>query len=211
MRFYLSSFKFGNEVERLREMLHAGSRIGHINNARDFTGADPERRVRHQQEEIEKLNELGCVAEVLDMKDYFGRQDALREKLMELDGVWVGGGNVFVLRQAMRLSGFDVLFEELRSRKGFFYGGYSAGVCVLCDSLRYIAHVDDSNDFPYGGGTEVIWDGLNVFGFGILPHYDSDHPESEAVGREVKRCIGNKWLFKVLRDGEVIIEDSMDS
>jgi len=205
MKFYLSSYKFGNDVERLREMLPAGSRTGHINNARDFTGADPERRARHQQEELNKLNELGFVAEVLDLKDYFGRQEALREKLLELDGLWVGGGNTFVLRQAMRLSGFDVLFAELRLRKGFLYGGYSAGVCVLCDSLRYIENVDDPNDMPYSGSTEVLWEGLHVFGFGILPHYDSDHPESKAVGREVERCIENKWLFKVLRDGEVMV------
>jgi len=205
MKLYLSSFKFGNEVERLRELLPAGSRIGHINNARDFTAADPVRRAWHQQEEMGKLNELGAVAEVLDLKDYFGRQDALRERLTGLDGVWVAGGNVFVLRQAMRLSGFDVLFAELRQRQGFLYGGYSAGVCVLCDSLKYFAHVDDPNDHPYSGCKEVIWEGLNVFGFGILPHYDSDHPESEEIGREVERCIANKWLFKVLRDGEVMV------
>ena len=53
MKFYLSSYKFGNDVERLREMLPEGSRIGHINNARDFTWADTERRAHHQQEELE--------------------------------------------------------------------------------------------------------------------------------------------------------------
>jgi len=36
MKFYLSSYKFGNEVERLREMLPAGSRIGHVSNAENW-------------------------------------------------------------------------------------------------------------------------------------------------------------------------------
>jgi len=43
MKYYLSSYKFGNEVEKLKTMLPAGSRIGHINNDLDFPDADPVR------------------------------------------------------------------------------------------------------------------------------------------------------------------------
>jgi dipeptidase E len=207
MKFYLSSFKFGNEVEKLITMLPRFSKIGHINNSRDWTTADPEIKAKYQKDEIEHLNELGFVAESLDLKDYFGKIDELRDRLSNLDGVWVSGGNTFVLRQAMKLSGFDIVFNELKIRKGFLYGGYSAGICVLCDSLKYIMNVDDPNDFPYKENKEIIWDGLNVFNYGILPHYDSDHFESKEIGNEVKICIDNKWLFIVLRDGEVIIID----
>lgn len=207
MKFYLSSYKFGNETEKLRTMLPAGSRIGHINNSRDWTSADPAIRERYQREEMEQLNQLGFVVETLDLKNYFGKEVELREKLTQLNGVWVSGGNTFVLRQAMKLSGFDVIFNELRNRRPFLFGGYSAGVCVLCDSLKYIQNVDDPNDFPYAGSKEIIWEGLNVFQYGILPHYDSDHFESEAIGKEVQVCIDNKWLFKAMRDGEVIIID----
>jgi len=35
----------------------------------------------------------------------------------------------------------------------------------------------------------------------------SDHPESEAIEKEVEYCIENKNLFMAHRDGEVIIED----
>jgi len=205
MNFYLSSYLFGNEVDTIRAMLPEGSRIGHINNARDFTWADQEIRNRHQQDEIAFLDGLGYVGEALDLKNYFGKENWLRLHLAELDGVWVSGGNTFVLRQAMRLSGFDGVFDELRARKGFLYGGYSAGICVLCDSLRYIQNVDEPDNFPYPGCTETIWQGLGVFHYGLLPHYDSDHFESEAISKEVQVCIDNKWLFKTLRDGEVII------
>lgn len=205
MQFYLSSYKFGNETEKLKTMLPADSRVGHINNSRDWTTADPERRANHQREELEQLAALGFQVESLDLKDYFGKEDALREKLSQLNGIWVSGGNTFVLRQAMRLSGFDNIFQTLRQRKGFLWGGYSAGICILCDSLKYIKNVDDPNDFPYPGITESIYEGLGVFNYGLLPHYDSDHFESEAIGQEVQNCINNKWLFKTLRDGEVII------
>ena len=39
----------------------------------------------------------------------------------------------------------------------------------------------------------------------ILPHYKSDHQESKDIDKEVECYIQNKILFKVLKDGEVII------
>jgi dipeptidase E len=193
-------------------MLPEGSKIGHINNAKDFTGADPERRANHQINEITQLNDFGSAAEPLDLQHYFGKEAELKLKLDELDGIWISGGNTFVLRQAMKLSGFDVIFQDLRERAGFFFGGYSAGICILCDSLKYIQNVDDPDDFPYKDCRETIWEGLGVFDYGLLPHYDSDHFESEAIGKELQNCIDNKWLFKALRDGDVIIiEDESPS
>lgn len=205
MKYYLSSYKFGNETAKLKAMLPQGNRFGHINNSRDFTGHDPARKANHQNEEIDMLRSLGFEAEPLDLADYFGKEQALKNKLAELNGLWVSGGNTFILRQAMRLSGFDNLFEGLKKRKEFVYGGYSAGVCILCDSLKYIEIVDDPKDFPYAESKTAIWEGLGVFEYGLLPHYNSDHFESEAIGKEVQRCIDNKWLFKAMRDGEVII------
>lgn len=207
MKLYLSSYKFGNHTDTLKTMLPAGSHIGHINNARDWTTADPIRRQNYQNEEIEQLNGFGFNAEPLNLQHYFNKQDELAAKLNSLQGLWVSGGNTFVLRQAMHLSGFDNLFNSLADRKDFLWGGYSAGICILCDSLKYIQNVDNPNDFPYTGCTQAIYEGLNVFHYGLLPHYNSDHFESEAIGKEVQMCIHNKWLFKALRDGEVIIID----
>ena len=205
MKYYLSSYKFGDKVEKLKNILPQGAKIGHINNSRDWTTGSPEIRNNHLKEEMEFLDNLGFISEHLDLKNYFGNENKLRDKIASLDGIWVCGGNAFVLRQAMKLSGFDNIFKELQNRDDFFYGGYSAGICILSDSLKYIQFVDNPNNFPYKDITETIWEGLNLFNFGILPHYNSEHPESEEIGREVKRCINNKWLFKTLRDGEVII------
>lgn len=205
MNLYLSSYQFGNETDKLKSMLPKGSKVGHINNSKDFTTADPDLRAHSQLAEIDELNKLGFTAEPLDLKKYFHKESELREKLSDLDGIWVSGGNTFVLRQAMKISGFDNIFIELRQRENFLYGGYSAGVCVLCDSLKYIQHVDNPNDFPYPELKETIWEGLNLVSYGILPHYNSKHHESAAIGMEVHNCIRNKWLFKALSDGEVII------
>ena len=39
----------------------------------------------------------------------------------------------------------------------------------------------------------------------ILPHYKSDHPESEDIDKEVEYCDKNNIPYKTLRDGEVMI------
>lgn len=182
------------------------NQLGHIGNARDWVGADPERAEKHQTEEIDFLNGIGFNAEPLDLKSYFNKAGELRAKLNSLGSLWVSGGNTFVLRMAMRLSGFDELFNEVKDRSDFLYGGYSAGVCILSDSLKPVEFVDDPNNFPYPAINEPIYEGLGVFQYSFMPHYDSDHPESEAIGKEIQRCIDNKWLFKALRDGDVVIE-----
>ena len=205
MKYYLSSYKFGNEVEKLKQMLAQGAKIGHINNAKDWTTASSEIKAQHLKEEIAFLDSLGFKNEHLDLKNYFGKEQELRIKLEELDGIWICGGMVFSLRQAMRISGFDNIFPDLQKRKDFFWGGYSAGVVILCDSLKYFELVDMPNDFPFKEIKEQIYEGLGLFKYGIFPHYNSNHHESELIAKEVWRAIENRWLFKVMKDGEVII------
>ncbi|MDO5969946.1 Type 1 glutamine amidotransferase-like domain-containing protein [Flavivirga aquimarina] len=192
MKYYLSSYKFGNKIEELKELIPKNNKIGHINNSRDWVGSDSERANKDQQEEIELLNKIGFKAEPLDLKEYFDKTDELNIKLTSLGGIWVSGGNTFVLRMAMKLSGFDEIFEKLINREDFLYGGYSAGICVLSESLKSIEIVDDSNNFPYKGINEPIYEGLGVFNYSFMPHYDSDHFESEAIGKEIQKCIDNK-------------------
>mgnify|MGYP001797725559 CR=1 FL=1 len=131
MNYYLSSYKFGSRIAELKDMVPFNNKLGHINNTRDWVGSDPKRAEKHQLEEIEKLNSLGFDSEILDLREYFGKKNLLKRKIESLGSIWVSGGNTFILRQAMRLSGFDELMPEIRKREDFIYGGYSAGVCVL--------------------------------------------------------------------------------
>lgn len=57
MKFYLSSYKLGNETEKLKELIPHGQ-IGYIPNARDFTGADPERRAKRNENDMHSLRKL---------------------------------------------------------------------------------------------------------------------------------------------------------
>ncbi|OGI58131.1 hypothetical protein A3C60_01275 [Candidatus Nomurabacteria bacterium RIFCSPHIGHO2_02_FULL_37_45] len=204
MKFYLSSYELGNETEKLTKLVPKG-KIGYVPNARDFTGADPVRRAKRNENDMNSLRGLGFEVEMVNLQDYFGKQDELKKKLEELGAIFISGGNVFVLRQAMKLSGLDEVLKELRNDKDFLYAGYSAAGCVLYTSLKAYPIVDDSTDTPYEALKETLWDGLGFVDFAFMPHFDSDHPESKAVGEEIEFCKKNNIPFKAIRDGEVII------
>ena len=51
----------------------------------------------------------------------------------------------------------------------------------------------------------MIWEGLGIIDYVIVPHYKSVHLESEIMEEVVEYLIENKIPYKTLRDGEVII------
>lgn len=202
MKFYLSSFELGNQTQKLLEMVPHGQ-IGYIPNAQDFTWADQVRVATRTIIDMNSLKESGLKPELIDLRNYFGKKSELKQKLEELGSVYISGGNVFVLRQAMKLSGMDKILEELK-QTDFVYAGYSAAGCVLSPTLKYYDIVDKI-DTPYPEQPEVIWEGLGFVDWAFMPHWDSDHPESADVEKEIARCKEHNVPYKAIRDGEVII------
>lgn len=205
MKFYLSSFKLGNNPRQLVTMMAPANKIGYVPNACDYTNIDVKRRSEGNASDIAELSALGLDVQLLDLRDYFGEIEKLREKISELGALFFRGGNTFILRQAMRVSGFDVIFKELLKRNDFVYAGYSAGICVLASDLKALQIVDNPMDKPYKEIRDTIWEGLGYLDRIILPHYKSNHPESAAVDKLVEYCQMNGIPFRTLRDGEVIV------
>jgi len=201
MRYYLSSYKLGNSVAKLQEMtLDTNKRVAYIPNARDY-----EPSIDKEKDDLDELTSIGLEPTKIDLKEYFHKESKLRNVLSEFDIFWVRGGNTFVLRQAMYLSGFDNIIIELNNKKSNkIYGGYSAGVCVPAPTLHGLEIIDDIKANPYGQ-KEIITTGLNIINYSIAPHYRSNHPESASIELEIQEHIKNKRLFKALQDGEVII------
>ena len=123
-------------------------------------------------------------------------------------GLFVRGGNTFLLRKAMKYSGLDLFIQEKArdtNDSEFVYAGYSAGVCVLAPTLRGLELVDPPHESAEGYGDEVLWDGLGLVEYLVAPHYQSEHPEAGMVDLSVKYFQDHKMPFKTLRDGEVIL------
>lgn len=203
MKLYLSSDRIGNDKKKLMELFSANKKAAVIANAMDFL--EKSERDKSVEQEIDDLTDLGLIAEELDLRDYFDKSKDLNSKLNTYGLVWVRGGNTFILRRAMAQSGFDKLLKKKNNDPDFVYAGYSAGICVLSPTLCGLELVDNPHRIPAKYKSRVIWDGVGIIDFFIVPHYRSNHPESAAVEKVVEYYSQKKMTFKTLHDGEVIV------
>jgi dipeptidase E len=204
MRLYLSSFRLGDHPEHLVALVGGtGRRTVVIANALDDQ-PDIIRRTSTGTE-MRDLGQLGFDATELDLRGYFGDERRLRTDLAGVDLVWLRGGNTFLLRYALRDSGGDAVLRDLLAEDALTYGGYSAGCCVLAPSLRGLELVDDASAVQQVYGSDPVWDGLGLVDEAIVPHYESDHPESALIGILAQRYRDDGTPHRTLRDGQVLI------
>jgi dipeptidase E len=198
MKLYLSSFRLGDHPDRLVALLPRAARVAVICNSIDTE--DPDVRREKVADEIAWLAELGLHPDELDLRDVTD----LRVELAGYDGVWVRGGNVFVLRAAMARSGADEVLPELIRSEQLVYAGYSAGPCVLAPSLRGLELCDDAGAVD----GEISWDGLGVLDHAIVPHLDSPgHPETELLAKVADLYDRTGVPHVKMTDGQVLVID----
>lgn len=202
MRLYLSSFRIGDHGAELAAMVGRGP-MAIVMNAVDFD--PPGERLEKLEGEQERLGALGIETDELDLRDFDGRPDELRDAVVRFPAVWVRGGNVFVLRRAMARSGADQLFVDLLRADAIVYAGYSAGPCMLSPTLRGLEIVDDPTIVERLYGEPPIWAGLGLLDYAFVPHFESDHPESGLVNDVVEYYRREAIPYRALRDGEAII------
>jgi len=202
MKFYFSSYKIGDEPQKLQDLLPENPKGVYISNAVDF--AKPEKVEYLKKDDLEQLAGIGVDVDLLDLREYFGKKGELKKVLEDVDLIYSSGGNVFDLRLAMKLSGFDEILQELQDSDKV-YAGYSAAVCVLSPTLRGYHIVDDPNKKTYGA-YDTMWKGLGIVDWMFAPHFDSEHAESEDINKEIAYYKEHNMKYKPLRDGEVIIQ-----
>lgn len=206
MKLYLSSYRLGNEPEKLTQLVSGRRKVAVVRNSLDFS-SDIERLRLGKEQEFGDMESIGLDPEELDLKHYFGKRNALQKYLESVDALWVVGGNAFILRKAMKLSGLDQLLTNELIGPDFVYAGYSAGACAVSLTLRGIQNVDPIDAVPKGYPSEVIWEGLGLVPFAIAPHYKSDHSESGKIEDSVAYFIDHKIPFIALRDGDVYVTE----
>jgi dipeptidase E len=208
MKLYLSSHKIGDSAGALLAML------GNARNARaavisnGFDAAPEMARQRYLEEVFDLrtvLKSLGIYAEDLDLRAYFGDADALRRRLKHFALVWVMSGNSFVLRRAMKQSKFDAVIADLLAEDAIIYGGDGAGAVLAGPTLRGMELVDDPWELPERYDEPLVWSGLRLTSFTIVPHFRSNHPESAVAEKLVNYLKARRLPYRALGDGEVVV------
>ena len=203
MKLYLSSHKLGTETDILTNLKSNHKKVLIVPNASDVY-PDNEIKRKGINECIDELIQLGFEYEILDLKQWFNKEIELKKYLQNYNAYYVLGGNTFILRQAMRLSGFDNYLIENVNNPDILYIGYSAGICVLSPDLHGIELVDSINKDPYNLGN-IIWKGIGLIDFVPVPHYNSpNNPVSEKMNEVILYLKNNNVSYRSMSDGEVI-------
>ena len=172
-------------------------------NALDAKGQD--KINNNVREDMNLLKQIGFEVTVIDLKEYFDKFDELNKICQNYNTFCVMGGNVFVLRQAMKYSGFDTFLKKISNNDNNLYIGYSAGSCVLSKRLDIFESVDEPIDF-YNKG-EIVYDGIGFINYTFIPHYKSNYHKAYLIDEIVDTCKKDNIEYKAFRDGEVIIEN----
>jgi len=207
MKLYLSSYRMGDHFDEFRDLAGPGAKVGLISNALDFIPAEARRAyARTNFDPVAFFRANGFEAEDLDLRQYFGLPDLMKDTLQKFQAIWVLGGNAFLLLRAMRASGFHDCIGPMVRTGGLVYGGWSAGIVVTAKSLRGIELMDDPKVVVEGyPRAEQPWEGLGLMDFLIVPHFQSNHGEAAAAERATAYMSAKGIKHQTLRDGEVII------
>jgi len=202
MRLFLSSDRLTHLPPSLLDLVGPAAHVAVVANANDAPGVDRREMVAS---EIALFTSRGCSAHELDLRDHFDAPAGIDRVLEGIDLVWMMGGNAFLLRRALRRSGLDAVLPDLVRAGTVTFGGYSAGAVVAGSTLRGIDLVDDPSEEAVGYGAAVVWAGLGLIDRAVAPHFDSDSPLSDAVGRAVAFHEQTGRPYRTLRDGEALV------
>jgi dipeptidase E len=206
MRLYLSSERLGERAGTLLAMV-SGPRVAIIANGYDGASAMAREIYRTEiYDPVAEFKSLGLEPHELDLRAHFGDVASLRQRLANFDLVWVMGGNSFVLRRAMKQSGFDTIIRDRLETDTIAYGGYAAGAVVAGPTLRGLELMDDPFELPERYDEPLIWSGLGLTPFAIVPHYQSRHPEAASAEKVVSYMRARRTRFRAISDGEVIVQ-----
>jgi dipeptidase E len=192
MRLYLSSQDPGSRAGALLSLL-SGPRVAVIAN-----GHDAMPMPRATEASLAAFRTLGLAPQELDLRAHFGDPASLGQRLAGYHLVWVLGGNSFVLRRAMRQSGFDAVIGELMAADALVYGGQGAGAVVAGPSLNGLELMDDPFALPEGYDEPPVWSGLGLTPFVVVPRYPPPHREAAAAEKVVSYMRARRTRFRAL-------------
>lgn len=114
-------------------------------------------------------------------------------KNLDIDAIYVGGGNTFGILKMLRSTGFDKTITNY-IKKGVVYVGGSAGTHIVTKNIEHVLPFD-IDDFELNS-----YDGLGLYDGIIFCHYTDDR--KKYVDKALKE---NKYNVIILKDDEYIV------
>lgn len=202
MRLFLSSYRAGNYQNELVNLFGRGAKVALITNPKDYkTELEYKESVT---EVVDFLKNLGFKVTKIDLRKYFEKVNFTKEDLKTFQAIWMPGGNTFVLRRALKYSGADKIIREMVGKDEIIYGGESAGAILPTPTLTGVQFGDDLNVVPAGYQKEVIWEGLNLIPYHVVPHYQSEWEGAEDMIKALKK---KKHTYRTITNDQAIIID----
>ncbi len=202
MRLFLSSENLGKYPEEFLELLGSNKRLALVENAKDDWPAKD--RTQKVKEHLEQFKGQGFDVFEIDLRNYFGKPKELQKILSKCGGIFIAGGNTFILTRALRYSGADKLLYDMVRKNEIAFGGSSTGSIVATPSLKGTELGDQPEITPSGYKEETIWEGLDFVSYHIVPHYKSSWfgIEAEAMLDFFKQ---HKMPYRALMDGQAVM------
>ncbi|MEM9255334.1 MAG: Type 1 glutamine amidotransferase-like domain-containing protein [Pseudomonadota bacterium] len=142
---------------------------------------------------------LGMALDVLEITTT--EQDAIRQRILANDYIYVAGGNTFFLLQELKRSGTDSLIVE-QVRAGKPYIGESAGSAIVAPSIAYVRDMDDASIAK----ELASYESLNLIDFYPLPHF-GNAPYKEAAERILLRYADELALMPFSNDQLLVVNE----
>jgi dipeptidase E len=178
-------------------------RFGLILNAKDHR--DKNSRQLKAQELVTYFSEQGFLVEELDLRNYVSDNTDLLKKFLEFDVLWFNGGDTYCLREAIFKSGSELLITQAMS-KGVVFAGDSAGAILAGPTLKYFDLVERPELTK-----NIIYSGLNLINFVVLPHWGSveygkglEEIEIKLSKDQVKTVRLTDQEFLLIKDGQIL-------
>ena len=152
---------------------------------------------------IKKIyKDLGCNTSYLKKKNIINNPDITKNKILNADIIYIGGGDSIKLINEIKVYKIDSLLEEALN-KGTVLAGISAGAILLSkegfsDSLILRGESDKYS----------FLEGLNLVNINICPHYSLEKSiqlKEQINNREIY-CLENSTALKIEDDSITIIK-----
>jgi dipeptidase E len=170
----------------------AGLRLAFVPNA---AGPDAETK-EWVQADRRQLESLGCEVSTLDLA-HVGAEE-VEAALRGLDGVFLTGGNSYLLLWHARRSGFADLVTPLVESGELLYVGTSAGAMVAGPDLGPAANLDNRREVPELESSVA----LGLTPLTVLPH--DNHPEARTLHDEIVAAHPSVRFIR-LADGTAVL------